>query len=349
MHRICTSLALHGYDVTLVGRRLKTSLPLADRPFRQRRIYCWFTKGKLFYAEYNARLLFYLLFRRIDAICAIDLDTILPCLRIAKWKKIPRIYDAHELFTGLKEVATRAAVLKIWTAVERKAVPQFPNGYTVSASVAEEFERRYGVQYEVIRNVPVLQELAAPDNNRQASRTILYAGAVNEARAFEYLIPALQWIDARLIVCGDGNFMPQLKELIARHGMQHKVELKGMLLPADLWQVAQQASIGVAVAENEGLNQYFALPNKFLDYIHAGLPQVTMNYPEYQRINNRWEVAVLIGSLEPQLIAAAINNLLNDVVLYDRLRKNCLKARLELNWQEEQKKLIRFYQSVIPV
>jgi hypothetical protein len=45
-------------------------------------------------------------------------------------------------------------------------------------------------------------------------------------------------------------------------------------------------------------------------------------------------------------MAATINNLLQDTVLYSRLEENCRRARLELNWQQEEKKLIAFYQSV---
>src|SRR5688572_28851854 len=101
MNRICTSLAENGYAVTLVGYTRKASPPLKQEKYRQKRINCLFKKGKLFYAEYNTRLFFYLLFQKVDAICAIDLDTILPCLRISTWKNIPRIYDAHELFTAL--------------------------------------------------------------------------------------------------------------------------------------------------------------------------------------------------------------------------------------------------------
>lgn len=121
MNRICTSLAENGYLITLVGRKLPASLPLKEEKYQQKRLPCFFKKGKWFYAEYNLRLLFYLLFQKMDAICAIDLDTILPCLRISKWKKIPRIYDAHELFTELKEVVTRPAIKKLWTAIEKSS------------------------------------------------------------------------------------------------------------------------------------------------------------------------------------------------------------------------------------
>ena len=158
MIRICRSLAAVGYSVALVGRRLPGSIPLRDEPFGQKRLRCLLRSGKGFYMEYNLRLFFFLLFRRMDGICAIDLDTILPCLWISRWKKIPRIYDAHEWFPEMKEVITRPLIKKAWTRVERYSVPKFAQGYTVSRSIADEFRKRYGVNYELIRNVPVLED-----------------------------------------------------------------------------------------------------------------------------------------------------------------------------------------------
>ena len=341
MQRICTSLTENGYTVTLVGRKLSSSLSVQNQKFCQKRISCWFNKGKSFYFEFNLRLIFYLLFRKMDAICAIDLDTIIPCHSISRLKKIPRIYDAHELFTEMKEVITRPRVKKIWTRVEKKLVPKFKLGYTVSESIADEFHKRYQVNYQTIRNLPVLKSL---DNIQPTEKFILYQGAVNEARGFEFLIPAMQLVNCKLVICGDGNFMSQLKNLIRDNKLENKIELKGMLPPDQIWKISQQATIGVALAEKEGLNQYLALPNKFFDYVHAGLPQVTMNYPEYIKINNQFKVAVLIDDLEPKNIAAAINNLLADDVLYRNLKNNCIKARQELNWQHEEKKLLNFYQ-----
>ncbi|RYY83491.1 MAG: glycosyltransferase, partial [Chitinophagaceae bacterium] len=112
MQRICGTLADAGYNVTLVGRKLAHSRPLLDRNYRQKRLRCFVNKGPLFYAEYNIRLFFYLLFQQFDAVCAADLDTLLPCFVTARWKGAVRIYDAHELFTEMKEVRSRPAVHK---------------------------------------------------------------------------------------------------------------------------------------------------------------------------------------------------------------------------------------------
>ena len=317
---------------------------MLEKKYRQKRIRCFFNKGKIFYAEYNIRLFFFLLFKKMDAICAIDLDTILPCLFISKLKKVKRIYDAHELFSEMKEVITRRGIKKTWLRIEKYAVPEFTYGYTVSESIAEEFHRRYGVSYQTIRNVPVLQSLN--DKINPSEKFILYQGAVNEARGLEYLIPAMAMINCKLVICGDGNFMNQLKVLVKGYGMESKIEIKGMLPPEELWLISQQATIGIALAEKEGLNQYLALPNKFFDYIHAGLPQVTMSYPEYEKINSKYEVALLIDNLSPECIANALNKLLDDKALNDRLRQNCLLLRKELNWQNEEKKLLEFYKKV---
>ncbi len=343
MQRICTSLAKNGYAVVLVGRKLSSSIPLIEKKYKQKRIRCWFNKGKLFYFEYNLRITFYLLFRKMDAICAIDLDTIIPCHFISWCKQIPRIYDAHELFTELKEVITRPRVKKTWTRIEKKWVPKFKWGYTVSDGIAEEFHRRYDVNYKTIRNLPLLKP---PDETQSPEKFILYMGAVNEARGFEYLIPAMQQVNCKLVICGDGNFMLPLKKLIREHKLENKIELKGMLPPEEIGKISRQATIGIGLAEKEGLNQWLALSNKFFDYIHAGLPQVTMDYPEYRKINKQFEVAVLINDLAPERIAHAINDLLTNEVLHRKLKDNCGKASQELNWQQEEKKLLLFYQSV---
>src|SRR5688572_4416115 len=130
MIRICTSLAQAGYQVTLVGQRWRRSTPpLPVRPFNQVRLRCFFYKGKIGYFEYNLRLFFFLLFHKADALCAIDLDTILPFYLVSKLKGLPRIYDAHELFCEMKEVVTRPLIYKAWKWVERLTVPHFKNGY----------------------------------------------------------------------------------------------------------------------------------------------------------------------------------------------------------------------------
>lgn len=344
MIRICTSLCQAGYDVLLVGRKLRSSIPLTDQPFRQKRISCLFEKGKLFYAEYNIRLFFYLLFKKMDCIGAIDLDTILPCYLISGIKKAKRVYDAHELFCEMKEIVTRPAIYKLWKKIERYTVPKFKLGYTVNQPIADEFEKMYGVHYEVIRNIALLKEIAPAEKKE---KFILYQGAVNEGRSFETLIPAFKDIDCKLIICGDGNFMQQARQLVADNGLQDKVIFKGKIKPDELTAITQQAYIGITLFDDRGLSNYYSLANRFFDYLHAGIPQLCVNYPVYADINNKLPIALLVDDISSTNIAAQLNNLLTNEVLYKELQQNCLAVRQILNWQQEEKKLIQFYKNIL--
>jgi glycosyltransferase involved in cell wall biosynthesis len=267
MIRICTSLAGAGFEVTLVGRKKRDSPPLSEHPFRQRRLNTWLRRGKAFYLEYNLRLFFFLLFRNMDGICAIDLDTIVPCYFVSRLRGIPRLYDAHELFCEMQEVVSRPAVYKMWKAVERRYVPRFPHGYTVNGPIAAEFHRLYGVDYAVIRNMPPFETTDPPAGSTTGlpsgnhptditagatpqGRFILYQGAVNEGRCFETLIPAMQHVDVPLLICGDGNFMQQAHRLVQQYGVQDKVIFKGMVRPEELKPITRKASIGITLGSS---------------------------------------------------------------------------------------------------
>lgn len=343
MIRICTALTEAGYDVTLIGFRRKTSKPLQPRPFKQKRIPILVEQGKLMYLDYWTKLFFVLLFSKADAFCAIDLDTILPVMYASRIRRVKRVYDAHELFTELKEVISRPLVHRMWLWIERRCVPRFPVGYTIGECYAEEFYRRYGVRYGVVRNATVLRPLEIPE---KPQKTILYQGWVNVGRRFEELIPAMQYVDARLIVCGEGNFYVQAKELALRYGVAHKIDFKGYVPPEDLRSYTLSAWVGITLFEDTSLSNRLSMANRFFDYMHAGVPQICNQYPEYEKVNKRFEVAALIDNPTPEHIAAALNRLLEDTAYHERLVHNCLQAREQYCWQREADTLLSVYHNL---
>jgi glycosyltransferase involved in cell wall biosynthesis len=344
MQRICTTLSSNGFDVILVGRKMKDSSPLKEQSFKQKRLSILFQSGFAFYAEYNLRLFFYLLFTKADIFYAVDLDTILPHYFASAIKGKQRIYDAHELFTEQKEIVTRPVIHKFWLGIERFSVPKFKIGYTVNIFIKEELKRRYKVDYSIIRNLPAYYALSpSPKREGLGVRFIIYQGAVNEGRSFETLIPAMKAVAAHLKIYGKGNFFEQTQKLIAANNLQNKIELAGYILPEQLKQITQEAYIGLTLFEKTGLNQYYSLSNRFFDYIMAGIPQVCVNFPEYKTFNDQYNIALMIDDTNEQTIANALNRLLSDENLYEQLKQNCVIAREQLNWQQEEKKLIAFF------
>lgn len=342
MQRICCSLSKAGYEIILVGRKMNSSLPLVQQFFRQKRLHCFFQKGIFFYAEFNLRLFFWLIFRKMDGICAIDLDTILPAYFVSVIRRKKRIYDAHELFTEQKEIVTRPVIHRVWLAIEKFAVPKFSNGYTVNDFIVQEFMKRYHVQYGLIRNLP--QRTSLPSGpSKIANRFFIYQGAVNEGRSFETLIPAMKEVNCTLRIFGQGNFMEQAKKLISLHHLENKVILEGPVLPEELKSITPQSYLGIMLFEKTGMNQYQSLSNRFFDYIMAGIPQLCIAYPEYKKINDQYHIAYMIDDTSIQTLSHALNKILLDDKAYEELKINCMNARTELNWEMEEKKLKDLY------
>lgn len=343
MQRICGSLADAGYDVTLVGREMPGSMPLKPRNYRQVRLHCMTNKGFGFYAEYNLKLWRHLLKAKPDLVCAIDLDTILPVYIATKRLGIPRVYDAHELFCEMKEVRSRKQVYDFWKRIEKFCVPRFRYGYTVNDPIRQILNHDYLRSYEVIMNVPLLR--AAPAVER-VPPFVIYQGAVNEGRCFEELIPAFMNIEVPLHIYGDGNFLGQAKALVAQYGLEKKVLFKGKLSPEELRIKTREAALGITLFEADSQNNYLSLANRFFDYIHAGIPQVCMNYPAYQQILEEYPVGLALDKPERGAIATAINRLLTEPELRQHIMDACERARNHYNWQHESQRLIQYYQQI---
>ncbi len=347
MIRICTSVSNGGYDVTLIGRSRKNSREIQTQVFKQKRLNCFFDKGKFFYLEYNIRLFFFLLFRRYDAVCSIDLDSILAGYYASKLKRKICIYDAHEFFTEVPEVVERPAIKKVWEIAGNLTVPKLTYCYTVCDSLRNVFKAKYGVDFSVIRNVPFKQ----PDNEElikfEPPYILLYQGVLNDGRGLEEMIEAINLLnDVELWMAGEGDRSEELRTLTNKLNLQDRVKFLGYVKPDELKELTKKAHIGVNLLQNKGLNYYYSLANKFFDYIQAQKPSLNMNFPEYSHIIKEHEVGILLNNLEKETISEAIKNLTKSHDYYQKLQQNCLIAAKEFVWEKEEIKLLEFYRQV---
>ncbi|MCG8331999.1 MAG: glycosyltransferase family 4 protein [Chitinophagales bacterium] len=348
MIRICSSLSEFGYKVILIGRLRKNSRPIKKETFLQKRFRCYFNKGKLFYLEYNIRLLFYLLFARYDGICAVDLDTILPAFICSRLRGKTCIYDAHEYFTEVPEVSRRPRTQKIWEILADFIIPRIQYAYTVGPCLAKIFEERYGTTFGVIRNVPFQTEKLPHLLPLEPSpKVILYQGALNEGRGLETAIDTMHHLNnAVLWLAGEGDLSAALRAQATQLIKTGKVRFWGFLPPDELKKLAPQAHIGLNLLENKGLSYYYSLANKAFDYIQAGLPSIHPSFPEYENLNTQYHTFVLLPTLSVSDLAEAIQSLLSDQELYAAMQQNCFKAAKTLNWEHEKEKLKDFYSSI---
>lgn len=344
MHRICATLFDAGYDLTLIGRQKPGSAPLEKKPYKQKRISIWFQRGPLFYLEYNMRLFFLLLFSKADVYSAVDLDTLLAASMASLVRSKKLVFDAHEYFTEVPELHNRNVVKACWSFVANWCIPITHSRYTVSQSLVNVFEEKYHKPFGLIRNVPdavnVVEHTAQAD-----SPIIFYQGDLNEGRGLEQAIRCMKSINARLHIAGDGPLRKQLMQLAEHEQVTHKVVFMGYLSKTELARQTASATVGLNMLEQYSLSYYYSLSNKFFNYIHAGIPQVCIDFPEYALINSQYEVALLC-KLDEEQLCAAIQHLLDDSDLYKRLQQNCQKAALQFNWENEKQTLLAIYEQL---
>lgn len=83
--------------------------------------------------------------------------------------------------------------------------------------------------------------------------------------------------DIQFTFVGDGQLKPQLVQRAEREGLENCMFLDAMP-KHDLAKLMHNCDLGLMILENIEAFQYGTSPNKFFDYIAAGLP-VLCNYP----------------------------------------------------------------------
>lgn len=339
VHKVCTSLEKMGFSVLLVGRKLKNSQPVT-RSYQTHRMRLLFTKGAGFYAEYNLRLFFLLLFRKADVLLANDLDALTGNYLASKIKRSPLIYDSHEYFTEVPELIDRPRVQRIWVWLESKMLPNLKHCYTVCDSIAAVYNKKYGTSFKVVRNIPVGKTAVPETGNEKKERIILYQGAVNIGRGLEQAIKAMHFIaGAQLVIAGDGDSKKQLEELVSTEKLENKVHFTGRLAIDELAKLTPTADLGLSIEEDLGLNYRYALPNKLFDYIRAGVPVLVSDLPEMKTIVEKFEIGAISNSHDPERLAKTISEALNDTTKRNTWKLNLVQASKELTWENEEKVL----------
>ena len=306
-----------------------------------------FSKGVFFYAEYNLRLFFYLLFRKINILVANDLDTLLANYCVSKIRKINLVYDSHEYFTGVPELVNRKFVRSFWEKIEKSILPVIRYSYTVSELVAVEYKNRYGIKMSVVRNFPLYKQELIPSDvslSTNDKRIVLYQGALNAGRGIEKVIEAMRYVDnAVFIIIGDGDIREELRDLTIRKKLESKVKFLGKIPFSELAGYTIKADIGISLEEKIGLSYYYSLPNKLFDYIRANVPVLASPFPEVERIIKKYELGILLDSNDPVRIAESIKEMLNNESKRKIWKKNLNDVSKIFCWEKEEEILLNVY------
>ena len=348
MIRISEWLVHHEWKVHLVGTLKPSSLAFSGNGYTIERLDIRPRNGIFFYLILNVIFFTKTIFSSYQAYLAVDLDT-LPGIRLATWisrKKL--IWDCHEIYPSIPELYSKPLIRGFWNRVERLFLPGLKQIIAVNIGVCDHL-KKFGLSPQIVHNYPVMRQLIGTIRERFDSKIILFQGHLNEGRCLDTLILMVGNLPPAFTLCiaGDGHLKNQLMTLTDKAWLQDRVRFLGMLAPDDLFEVTSRAFLGISLLEGRHENSRISLANKNLDYIMAGLPSITMNFPEYRLINNRWEVSILLDDpVQSAYLESEIIKLSEDYDRYVKMHFACLQAREVLNWGHESDKLSVIFESM---
>ena len=351
--RTAKTLMKSGANIFVIGRYRANTPTITRLPFAVIRFRMLFSSGPLFYASINIRIFFYLLFRKPSVLVANDLDTLLPNYIVSRIKGCNLVYDAHEYFTGIPEIQDRRVVKWIWNRIERSVFPKLKHAYTVSPSIARLYAEKYEVETGVVRNIPLRWD--PPDKPPALSfecdpgkkMIVLQGTGINVDRGAEEAVEAMKYVtNAVLFIIGSGDVLPVLKQKTTDLNLEDKIRFVGRMPYHELMWYTAGADLGLSLDKGASLNYRYSLPNKLFDYIQAGIPVLASDLTEVGSIIRTFGIGELIESHDPQHIAERIEFMLNAEERRKEWKENLVRAKEELCWEKEEKKLTEIYKRV---
>ena len=302
------------FDVTVLMRAYDQSITLKDTPYKVKRI----PYTHLWPFVCNILSSIWSLSRAAaketpDFYHAHDIDGLLAIAWVARHKKIPLIYDSHELWSENLANSQLKWVKWMIPALEKYLISFSQKGITASQSYAEQLKKKYRRDFFLVRNMPKLKGTKKSQLNFHqmfpGETVLLHVGQTGAARGAGKLIEMMQFLPTNftLVFLGGKNsptFIEQIKSL----KLADRVHFVDHIPPIELVDAIRSADIGLVMTEGLSLSKYYSLPNKLMQYIAAEIPVLASDIPEHRRVIEQEKIGELTDG-EPKEMARLVEKM----------------------------------------
>lgn len=274
---------------------------------------------------------------------------LLPLCPLFKSRGKRVVFDAHEdvpkqiLGKHYLPRVLRTPIAASFGVFER-FVCRYTDGIIAATPTIREKFRTFHPHVEDVNNFPLPGELDPSAQHELSGRDVCYIGSIAGIRGIREIMRALELIrsDARLLLAGGFAEAETEAELRAVVGWA-KVEHLGVLSRQGVKDVLGRSVAGL-VTLYPTPNYLDSLPIKMFEYMAAGIPVISSNFPLWREIVEGNECGVCVDPHDPAAIAVAIDGFVLDLPRAAAMGKNGRRAVLDrYNWGREESKLLTFY------
>ncbi|WP_286951915.1 MULTISPECIES: glycosyltransferase family 4 protein [Aminobacterium] len=202
----------------------------------------------------------------------------------------------------------------------------------------------------MVQNFPIREEFLELDLKNYSNRPpyFAYIGGITVIRGIKEMVKSLEYMansQVNLILAGKFSTEKLSREIKLLHGW-NKVQYEGFVGRKEVVEILKKAKAGL-VLFHPVPNHIGAQPNKFFEYMSAGIPIIASDFPLWRQIVEEAKCGLLVDPLSPEKIAKAMQWVLDHPEEAQKMGRNGLKAiETKYNWDNECKKLIIFYKKL---
>lgn len=348
-HKMCSSLASHGYSVNLVvadgkGDETREGVNILDAGASEGR----FDRIR----NAPSRVLAKAVALDADLYHLHDPELIPIGLKLKKLGKRV-IFDSHEdvprqmLAKPYLNRPMRWGIGRALGVYEAWACKQFDGVIAATPFIRDKF-LAINPNTVDINNFPLLDELISAASWAQKQLVVCYVGGISKIRGIVEVTRAMGLVHSavRLQLAGQFSEHDLQQRLQALPGWE-RMDTLGFVDRSGVSDVLAHSMAGL-VTLHPVINYFDALPVKMFEYMSAGIPVIASDFPLWREIIAGNDCGLLVDPLSPEKIAEAIDYLVTHPEDAERMGRNGRKAVLErYNWPSVEKQLFGFYKLII--
>lgn len=267
---------------------------------------------------------------------------------------VPWIYDAHEYVPGLATYPARQ--LSAYVDLEREYIRRADHVITVSEPIAEELLRAFGllIKPAVVMNVPVMADLGTrePPSIRRAAGLaddvplLVYSGGIDRTRGVHTLVEAMPLLpDVHVALVSRSGYLSTLERLAEELGCRNRLHIAPFVANNEVAAYLSSATMGIHPLTHYA-NHEVALPNKYFEYLHGGLPVLVSDVKAMADLTRELGVGEVFEAENPASLAHAARKVLTDRQRYVRPLYEREEILERFSWRRQEEELLRVYRTL---
>ena len=219
---------------------------------------------------------------------------------------------------------------------------------TVSSGLAQLYKELLGLDADVVMNAPARIEVQ-PRPVQEGEIQLVYHGNALKGRGLVILIEATGWLAPRfylnfILVGEDPRYIRKIRRMAEKIAPE-RIRFYDPVPPSEIVSYLTRFDVGVFVLPPSNLNYRYVLPNKFFDFVGAGLAIAIGPSPEMAELVRKYDMGIVAPGFTSEDIALSLNRLTTENI--NRMKMNAITASHELNAEIEQKKLLDVYEGLL--